>query len=147
MGGVIVAVAGSTGCAGDDPADAPPPAGTSPSTASEAPTPQDSTTDPSDPSPDPTETAAAGVVLEITLADGEVNPAGQQVEAVVGEPIELHVDSDITEELHLHLAPDRYFDVEPTDGQVFTFTIDQPGQVELETHGSGVLVAQLVVRP
>ncbi len=32
-------------------------------------------------------------------------------------------------------------------GQVFTFTIDQPGQVELETHDSGVLVAQLVVRP
>ena len=87
------------------------------------------------------------MVLEITLRDGQVEPAGAQVEAKVGEPIQLRVDSDTVEELHLHTTPDKSFDVKAANGQVFTFSIDQPGQVELETEGSGVLVAQLVVQP
>ena len=87
------------------------------------------------------------VVVDITIRDGEVSPAGEEIEATVGEPIELRVDSDVAEELHVHTSPDQSFEVKPTDGQVFTLTIDEPGQVELETEEAGVLVAELVVRP
>ena len=87
------------------------------------------------------------VVVDITIRDGEVSPAGEEIEATVGEPIELRVDSDVAEELHVHTSPDKSFEVKPTGGQVFTLTFDEPGQVELETEEAGVLVAELVVRP
>ena len=93
------------------------------------------------------EQPAGQVVVDITIRDGEVSPAGAEIEATVGEPIELRVDSDVAEELHLHTSPDQSFEVKPTDGQVFTLTIDKPGQVELETEETGVLVAELVVQP
>lgn len=89
----------------------------------------------------------AAVVIDITIRDGKVSPAGEQVEVTVGKPIEIHVNSDVAEELHLHTTPDQSFDVKPIAGQVFTSTVNQPGQVELEPEQAGVLVAQLVARP
>ncbi len=87
------------------------------------------------------------VVLDITIANGDVSPAGTTVEAKVGQPIELRVDSDAADELHVHSNPEHEFEVKPADGQVFTFTVQQPGQVEIETHETGVVVAELVVTP
>ena len=85
------------------------------------------------------------VVIDVTIADGKVTPAGEQVEAAVGQEIEVRVDSDAADELHVHSSPEHEFEIEPGDDQVFTFSIGQPGQVEIETHETDTVVAELVV--
>jgi hypothetical protein len=89
------------------------------------------------------------VVVDITIADGEVTPTGEEVEARVGEPIELHVDSDAADELHVHSQPEHSFEVEadPGNEQVFGFTVDIPGQIDVESHETGGTIVTLVVRP
>ncbi len=87
------------------------------------------------------------LVIDITIADGEVDPAGQSLEATVGQPIELHVDSDADDEVHVHSSPEHEYEVKPGDDQVFTFSIDQPGEVEIETHETGVVIAEVSVTP
>ena len=88
------------------------------------------------------------VVLDVTIADGEVNPAGKQLEASVGQKIELRVTSDAADELHVHSSPMHEFEIKPGGReQVFTFTIEQPGQVEIETHETATVISELVVRP
>jgi hypothetical protein len=88
------------------------------------------------------------VTVAISIAGGEVDPAGKQVEATVGQTVVLVVDSDAAEELHVHSAPDDHeFAIEPGQNQTFRFPVEQPGQFDIETHDTGVLVAQLVVRP
>ena len=100
-----------------------------------------------EPTTEPTSEPQGGdpVVINVTIADGKVTPAGEQVEAAVGQPIEVHVDSDAADELHVHSSPEREYEIEPADDQVFTFSIDRPGQVELETHETDTVVVELVV--
>jgi len=133
----LVSVTAACGDSGDDSGGSGA-GGDSPSTTSQAPP---STRDSAEPPGDD------AVVLDITIADGAVTPAGESVEATVGQPIELRVDSDAAEELHVHSNPEHAFEVQPGNGQVFTFSVQQPGQVEIETHETGVVVAELVVRP
>jgi hypothetical protein len=85
------------------------------------------------------------VVLDVTIADGAVTPSGEQLEAAVGQEIELRVTSDAPDELHVHSSPEQEFAVEPGEDQVFTFTIDQPGQIEIETHETETVVAEVEV--
>jgi len=88
------------------------------------------------------------VEVEIEIEDGEVSPAGAQVDAAVGDEVQLQVDSDTLEELHVHSAPTEHdYAVRAKSDQEFSFTVEQPGQFDVELHESGVLVAQLVVRP
>ena len=89
------------------------------------------------------------VVVEITMQDGEVAPVGEEVEASIGQPIELRVDSDTADELHVHSQSEHEFEVEADPGteQVFRFTVDVPGQAEVESHETGVTIVSLVVRP
>ena len=89
------------------------------------------------------------VVVEITITGGQVSPVGEEVEASVGQPIELRVDSDTADELHVHSEPEQEFEVEAEPGtdQVFTFTVDVPGQAEIESHETGVTIVTLVVQP
>ena len=100
-----------------------------------------------EPSPSSEETSASEepVVIDITIANGNVTPAGEQVEAAVDQEIELHVDSDAADELHVHSSPEHEFAVKPVGDQVFTFSINQPGQVEIETHETETVIAELVV--
>lgn len=99
-------------------------------------------------SSEPAEAAPDTVTVEISIEGGEVDPAGEQVEATVGQTIVLVVDSDAAEELHVHSAPDDHeFTIEPGQNQKFRFPVELPGQFDVETHDTGVLVAQLVVRP
>lgn len=99
-----------------------------------------------DPKP-PEDPADDALVIDVTIEGGEISPAGEQVDAAVGQPIELRVDSDTAEELHVHSTPEHTFQVAPKDGQVFEFSVERPGQVEIEAHESGTLVAELVVQP
>lgn len=89
-----------------------------------------------------------GVVIDIGLySDRKPTPQGDRVEAKVGQKITLRVTSATDEELHVHSDPEHTFDVKPGKDQLFTFTIDRPGQVAVEAHHAGVTIVQLVVRP
>lgn len=89
---------------------------------------------------------ARAVVLEVRLAGGAVTPADTRVDVAVGQPVELVVDSDTTDVLHVHSSPDHSFPVAAGSGQRFRFTVDVPGRVEIELHDSGRTVATLFVR-
>ncbi len=91
---------------------------------------------------------AKGVVVDIGIYSGrEPTPRGGRVNAKIGENITLSVTSTVDEELHVHSDPEHTFQVKPGKDQLFSFTIDTPGQVAVEAHHSGVTIVQLVVRP
>ncbi len=142
--GVLCCTLTLSGC-GDDGAegdDAGTPAG--PAASSEPSKPSGSASaSTSKPAPSTAEDDA--VELKVTIADGEVTPLGETVEAEVGQEIRVVVDSDITDELHVHSDPEQSFDVQPGNGQVFTFRIDEPAVYEMESHELGVVVAKLQV--
>lgn len=89
-----------------------------------------------------------GVVIDVGLYSGrKPTPQGDRVEAKVGQKITLRVTSATDEELHVHSDPEHTFAVKPGKDQLFSFTIDRPGQVAVEAHHAGVTLVQLVVRP
>jgi plastocyanin len=90
--------------------------------------------------------AAPTVTLVITIANGTVTPTNAELQAKAGQPIELRVNSDAADELHVHSVPDHTFKVEPKPGQTFQFTVDVPGQVEIELHKLQRTVATLQVQ-
>ncbi|MBF6346909.1 hypothetical protein [Nocardia cyriacigeorgica] len=91
--------------------------------------------------------AADALAIEVRIADGSVTPVNARLDATVGRPIELVVDSDTEEELHVHATPEHTFAVLPGTGQRFAFTVEVPGRVEIELHGSHRTVATVDVRP
>ncbi|NUP27753.1 MAG: hypothetical protein HOQ44_13855 [Nocardia sp.] len=90
--------------------------------------------------------SAESVIVPVRIAGGTVTPADARLEARVGQPIELVVDSDTDDELHVHAEPDHTFAVTPGTGERFRFTVDVPGRVEIELHHAGRTVATLLVR-
>ena len=94
---------------------------------------------------DATETTPAATVIEVTLADGQVTPAGDRVRAAAGEPITLRIDADVAGELHVHSVPESEiaFDAGTSEHEI---TIDQPGVVEVELHEPPLVVVQIEVR-
>lgn len=86
------------------------------------------------------------LVIPVRLAGGAVTPDDTRLEAAVGQPIELVVDSDTGDELHVHSTPDHTFEVKPAAGQRFSFTVAVPGRVEIELHDAGRTVATVLVR-
>ncbi|MBF6347698.1 hypothetical protein IU448_01555 [Nocardia flavorosea] len=91
--------------------------------------------------------SAASVRLTVRIADGVVSPVDSRLDARVGQPVEVIVDSDVSDELHVHANPDHTFGVAPAIGQRFRFAVEVPGRVEIELHHAGVTVATLLVRP
>ncbi|MBY4401881.1 hypothetical protein HQO26_11210 [Rhodococcus fascians] len=111
-------------------------------------------TSPTAAEPVPSNDSAASVsaqldILRMNLSiDGDtVEPTNQRLDASVGQSISMSISSDITDELHVHSVPERTFEIEPGKDQLFTFTVDVPGQVDIELHHSDRTVATLVVRP
>ncbi|MFE7721160.1 hypothetical protein ACFU44_19190 [Nocardia rhizosphaerihabitans] len=90
--------------------------------------------------------ASASRTIDIRIANGTVSPANTRTEAEVGERIVLRVDSDTTDELHVHSDPAHTFPVAAASGQEFGFPVTVPGQVEIELHHAGRTVTTLLVR-
>ena len=95
----------------------------------------------------PAAPAAPETVIRIDLAGGNVTPTNAELQAKVKEPIELRVNSDAADKLHVHSVPEHTFAVKPEPNQTFTFTVDVPGRVEVELHELGRTVAIIQVRP
>lgn len=103
--------------------------------------------DPGTPSASTSATAAAAKVVDVTIKAGKVAPQGDRVEVKVGQPVTLRVQSDEADEIHVHSEPEHSYPVEPGDAKEFTFTLETPGQVAVESHHLDVTIVQLVVRP
>lgn len=87
------------------------------------------------------------VVLTIRIADGKVTPTNAEWAAKIGEPITLNVTSDVVDEIHVHSVPDHSFEVKAEPNQTFQFTVDVPGNVEVELHKLDRTVGTVHVRP
>ncbi|MER7453737.1 hypothetical protein ABTW96_26015 [Nocardia beijingensis] len=104
----------------------------------------------SEPATAPSTSAQAGdpdsLVVAVRITAGSVSPADVRLETRVGRPIEVVVDSDADDELHVHATPQHTFTITPGTGQRFRFTVDVPGRVAIELHHAGRTVATLLVR-
>ncbi|NML54486.1 hypothetical protein HHL19_24615 [Streptomyces sp. R302] len=95
---------------------------------------------PTSPTPSPT-----GRTLDIRVAGSTVTPAPARVELRKGERITLRVTSDRADTVHVH-GYDREAALTPGTPATLTLTADRTGLFEVETHESGLVLTQLVVR-
>ena len=94
----------------------------------------------------PSETPTDQVVIDVTIAGGNVTPTNKQVQAKVKQPIVVHIDSDVADQLHVHSEPEHTFDIKAAKAQTFTFTVDVPGKVDVELHHLDKTVATITAR-
>ncbi|WP_137990292.1 hypothetical protein [Streptomyces vilmorinianum] len=94
---------------------------------------------PAAPSPEP------GRTVEITVTGTSVQPPPSRVEVKKGERLTLRVTSDRADTLHVH-GYDRELPLLPGRPASLTLTADRTGLFEVETHESGLVLTQLVVR-
>ncbi|GAA3556985.1 hypothetical protein GCM10022197_10200 [Microlunatus spumicola] len=88
----------------------------------------------------------APLTIPITIANGQVTPNGEKIDAALGQQVVLQVTSDEADEIHAHTGGDGY-ELEvpagtPTTGE---FTPSQPGSFEVESHHLGKVVVVLNV--
>lgn len=91
--------------------------------------------------------ADEGVAVDITIKGGKVTPQGKRIKVAVGEPVVLTVTTDAADQVHVHSEPEHEYDIAAGDAKSFTFEVETPGQVAVESHELGVTIVQLVVRP
>ncbi|MFE5795284.1 hypothetical protein ACFQ8C_22305 [Streptomyces sp. NPDC056503] len=116
----------------------PPSSSAPPSPSSAPPTP--------DPAPDPTpDPRPTGRTLDIRVTGSTVTPAPARVELRKGERITLRVTSDRADTVHVH-GYDREAPLAAGAPATLALTLDRTGLFEVETHESGLVLTQLVVR-
>jgi hypothetical protein len=74
------------------------------------------------------------LVIDVIVEGGNVTPTNAELRAKTKQPIIIRINSDTADQLHVHSNPEHNFTVEPRSGQSFQFTVDVPGQVEVELH-------------
>jgi plastocyanin len=95
-----------------------------------------------------TSTPAAGnLTVNVTIANQQVNPTNATLQAKTGQPITFNVTSDAADELHVHSVPDHKFEIAAAPNQTFRFTVDVPGNVDVELHHLDRTIATIQVRP
>lgn len=87
----------------------------------------------------------ASVLITITEQNGTIDPSGDSVKVEQGQDITLRVSSDAEDEIHVHSEPEHEFAVKAEDDQEFTFSIDEPGTYEVESHELEVVIVKLQV--
>ena len=95
----------------------------------------------------PNKGTPGNLVVTVTIAHGQVTPANATLQAKVGQPITFRVSSDAADELHVHSVPDHEFKVAAAPNQTFQFSVNVPGNVDVELHHLDRTVATLQVRP
>ena len=86
----------------------------------------------------------ADVTIDVTVANGKVNPSGATIKVKAGQTVLVTATSDADEELHIH-GYDKELELSPGKPASVKFTANMKGTFEVETHKSGKLVAKLVV--
>jgi len=134
VGTLLLAVVGLAGCASKEET----PGGGTPTTDRTSATTGATTTDATT-EPEP------GNVIDITIKGDSVDPNGTKVDAKIGEPVILAIDSDAPGELHIHSTPEQEIAFAAGKSR-HTVTFDRPGVVEVESHDLGKVIVQLQVR-
>ena len=88
----------------------------------------------------------ARVYIDVTIAGGTATPLNQQVEAKLGQPIIVRINSDAADQLHVHSNPEHTFAFKAEKDQQFQFTVDVPGKVDVELHHLDKTVATITVQ-
>ncbi len=98
--------------------------------------------------PTPVEpTGPEEVVIDITIADGTVDPNGRKLDVQVDQPIALYVTSDEDDEVHAHTSEDGYtLEVKAGTKVRGEFTLTAPGSYEVESHHLGKTIVVLNAR-
>lgn len=86
------------------------------------------------------------VVVTITEKNGSITASSDLVHAAVNQKIEFKVTTDADDEVHVHSVPDHEFEIKPGPQETFTFSVDTPGTVEVESHGLDVTILKLEVQ-
>ncbi|WP_306327657.1 hypothetical protein [Streptomyces venezuelae] len=115
-------------------------------------TPAPTTAPPTAPAPTSPPTAPAsprtpdpGRTVDLTISGRTVSPPPSRIELKKGERLTLRVTADRADTLHVH-GYDRELPLSPGTPATLTLTVDRTGLFEVETHESGLLLTQLVVR-
>jgi hypothetical protein len=138
LGGVAVTLLlglGLTACGGPAEPAPPPVTGSSPTASASS-------------DPAPSADADDRVVVDITIAAGQVTPNGEKVDVAVGQEVELNVTSDADDEIHAHTDQADGYELEvkagvPTTGR---FTVSSAGSFEVESHHLEKIIVVLNVR-
>ena len=85
------------------------------------------------------------LTIKIDMQGGSVTPNGDRVNAAVGQKIVLDITSDTDGEVHVHSTPEHEYEV-PAGHHTYSFTIDKPGLVAVESHTLDKTIVQLVVK-
>jgi plastocyanin len=133
------------GCSGNSDAGSASSPSTAPTSAQATPTgtatePQTST--PSNTSNPPGNTA--DVTINVTVANGKVNPSGASIKVKAGQTVLITAISDAADEVHVH-GYDKELPLTPGKPASVKFVANMKGTFEVETHESNKLVAKLVV--
>ncbi len=83
--------------------------------------------------------------ISARISEGKVAGVPARVEVDRGTQVRIEVTSDRSDELHIH-GYDKTVPLAPGSPAVAQFVADLPGVFEVETHDSGLLLFQLVVR-
>jgi phosphoribulokinase len=94
-----------------------------------------------------TQAPTAAPVVDVTIAKGQVTPTNATVAAKVHQQITFRVSSDVADELHVHSTPDHKFAIAAAPNQTFQFSVDVPGNVEVELHHLDRTIATIQVQP
>jgi hypothetical protein len=105
---------------------------------------QPSTVSPSDMSNE--QAPPTRLLIDVEIKGGNVTPTNEQLQAAVKEQIVIRVNSDTTDELHVHSTPDHTFNVEAKPMQSFQFAVDVPGKVDVELHHLNKTIATIAVQ-
>lgn len=89
--------------------------------------------------------AAADVTVAATVEDGRVDPPPRRVDVEQGQTVRLEVSSDSHTHIHVH-GYDLEGEASASQPAVITFTADQTGVFEVETHDPALQVVQLQVQ-
>ena len=89
--------------------------------------------------------APAGATLAVQVNGSDVSPSGKAITMSVGDVLTIEVTSDRAGELHVHSSPEQYVAFQAGETRR-DLAIDKPGQVDIEEHDTGALVARLLVR-
>jgi ABC-type glycerol-3-phosphate transport system substrate-binding protein len=86
------------------------------------------------------------LVVDVTIKNGQVTPTNEQLQAGVKQQIIIRVNSDAADELHVHSTPEHNFNVEAKPMQSFQFTVDAPGEVDVELQKLNQKIATIQVQ-
>jgi hypothetical protein len=88
---------------------------------------------------------ASDETISVRISDGKVMGVPGQVEVNRGSRVRIEVTSDRSDEVHIH-GYDKTVKLVPGQPGAVQFVAEVPGVFEVETHDSGLLLFQLVVR-